>query len=73
MKKDEIIEILCTKKGNENNTIDLNAYARGLIDMYGILEGMMNCDNYIYCSHWSKQKHGCNNCKKKFEFNLNVA
>jgi hypothetical protein len=29
-----ITEILCTKKGNENNSIDLNAYALGIIDGY---------------------------------------
>jgi hypothetical protein len=29
-----ITETLCAKKGNENNTIDLNAYALGVIDGY---------------------------------------
>ena len=32
--KDELIEQMCKEMGDKNNTIDLNAYARGLIDMY---------------------------------------
>jgi len=33
-----ITETLCTKKGNENNTIDLNAYALGIIDCYKVAQ-----------------------------------
>jgi len=32
--KDELIEKMLKIKGDSNNTIDLNAYTRGLIDMY---------------------------------------
>ena len=34
MNKDELIEQMLKEKGDNNNTIDLDAYARGLIDMY---------------------------------------
>ncbi len=34
MEKDKIIEQMLIEKGNKNNSIDLDAYARGLIDMY---------------------------------------
>lgn len=32
--KDALIEEMCIAKGNANNRIDLDAYARGMIDMY---------------------------------------
>lgn len=34
MKKDELIEEMLKDMGDRNNIIDLNAYGRGLIDMY---------------------------------------
>jgi hypothetical protein len=34
MEKDKLIEQMLKEKGDANNSIDLDAYARGLIDMY---------------------------------------
>ena len=34
MEKDKLIEEMLKDMGDRNNTIDLNAYGRGLIDMY---------------------------------------
>jgi len=36
MTKDELIEQMLKKMGDINNSIDLDAYARGLIDMYDL-------------------------------------
>lgn len=34
MNKEELIAFLCNKKAKANNSIDLNAYAIGLDEMY---------------------------------------
>lgn len=34
MNKEELVEQMLTEKGNSNNSIDLDAYAMGLIDMH---------------------------------------
>lgn len=41
MEKDKLIEEMLKDMGDRNNTIDLNAYGRGLIDMYDRL--IKNC------------------------------
>ena len=41
MKKDELIEEMLKDMGDRNNTIDINAYGKGLIDMYDKL--VKNC------------------------------
>lgn len=41
MNKDKLIEDMLKDMGDRNNTIDLNAYGRGLIDMYEKL--VKNC------------------------------
>lgn len=41
MDKDKLIEDMLKDMGDKNNTIDLNAYGRGLIDMYDKL--FKNC------------------------------
>ena len=34
MEQSKLVEQMLTEKGNTNNSIDLDAYASGLIDMY---------------------------------------
>lgn len=38
--KDELIAEMCRKMSGKNNTIDLDAYARGLIDMFDELRNI---------------------------------
>jgi len=35
---DFLLQHLCAKKAEENNTIDLNAYARGILDLIDYLK-----------------------------------
>ena len=57
-KKNKIIEELCAKKANENNSIDLNAYAIGLSDMYDKIHIKQQfCNSVISCQF--KQGNQC--------------
>jgi len=51
MNKDELVEQMLKEKGNKNNSIDLDAYARGLIDMYDKLVSNNNFTHKV----WSAQ------------------
>ena len=42
MEKDKLIEQMLKEKGDSNNSIDLDAYGRGLIDMYKHLQSQLN-------------------------------
>lgn len=70
-----IIRDLLNKKAEENNTIDLNAYALGLTDMFNALNMQPNKCNVndldVYgCKHWKNQERGCFGCNKQFEKNI---
>lgn len=68
MERDKLIEILLNKKGEENNSIDLDTYSRGLIDMYDHLE---KCKKLPYiavkcpeCGIGEKDKFRCLKCRE---------
>ena len=60
MKKDELIEEMLKDMGDRNNTIDLNAYGRGLIDMYDKL--VKNCSIPVVVGQSEQLPPNCKKC-----------
>ena len=46
MNRDKLVEKMLKAKGDVNNTIDLNAYGNGLIDMFNELQKAVKNINY---------------------------
>lgn len=42
METPKLVQELLDKKANENNTIDLNTYGNGLLDMHKKMVGLLN-------------------------------
>lgn len=60
MEKDKLIEEMLKDMGDRNNTIDLNAYGRGLIDMYDRLVKKISIPDVVfYCSSYEDGEWQC--------------
>lgn len=61
--KKHLIKKLCDKKADENNAIDLNAYAIGLSEMYDALRCTKTKDDKILNPYFNEgDTVACNTC-----------